>query len=45
MKIAALILGIIGGLYGIIAAILVMMAGGIGSAIGDENSYLLELRG
>ncbi len=38
MKIASLILGILGGLAGIIGSIMVMLVGGIGSAFGSEGS-------
>lgn len=38
MKIAALILGIIGGIAGLVGAIMAMAIGGIGSAIGGEGA-------
>ena len=38
MKIAALILGILGGIAGIVGSILVLVLGGIGSAIGGEGA-------
>lgn len=38
MKLAALILGIIGGVAGIIGSIIVMVIGGIGSVIGGEGA-------
>ncbi len=38
MKIAALILGVIGGIAGIIGSILVLVLGGIGSVIGGEGA-------
>lgn len=38
MKIAALILGILGGIAGIVGSIIAMMIGGIGSALGGEGA-------
>lgn len=38
MKIAALILGILGGIAGIVGSIMAMMIGGIGSALNSEGS-------
>ena len=38
MKIAALILGIIGGIAGLIGSVMAMMLGGIGSALGGEGA-------
>ena len=41
MRIGALILGIIGGIGGFIAAILVLIAGGIGMAFGAEEAGIV----
>jgi len=38
MKIAALILGILGGIAGVVGSILVLVLGGIGSAFGGEGA-------
>lgn len=38
---AALVLGIIGGVFGIVAALLAMVVGGIGSAVGAEDGDLV----
>lgn len=38
MKIAALILGIIGGIAGLIGSVMAMMLGGLGSAMGGEGA-------
>lgn len=38
MRIAALILGVIGGLFGILAALLALGIGGIGSATGQQGA-------
>lgn len=41
MRIAALILGVVGGIFGIIAALLALSIGGIGSAVGQEGAGMI----
>lgn len=41
MKIAALVIGVIGGVFGIIAAVLALTIGGIGTAVGAEGASMV----
>lgn len=38
MRVAALVIGVIGGVFGIIAAVFALTIGGIGSAVGAEGA-------
>ncbi len=40
MRIAALILGVVGGIFGLIAALLALEIGGIGAAVGSQGAGL-----
>jgi hypothetical protein len=41
MRIAALVLGVIGGVFGIVAALLALSIGGIGQAVGAEGGSMI----